>query len=232
MTSITGDTAGGAANKKKTAVLISGRGSNLQALIDAAATKDYPAQIALVISNTEGAGGLSRAQSASIPTMTIDHRRFGKGAPARAAFDAALNKALQDAEIELICLAGFMRLLGADFVNKWRHRMINIHPSLLPAYKGLNVHDRMVRDGVKIAGCTVHYVVADMDAGPIIGQAAVPVYPDDDADSLAARTLVEEHNLYPTCLRLVASGLATPDDDEIVRLPSDHLHGPSLHNPT
>lgn len=186
----------------KTAVLISGRGSNLQALIDSAADPAFPAEIVRVIANVPGAGGLERAEKAGIATAIIDHRDFDGRAP----FEDALHAELSDAGIDLICLAGFMRLLTERFVERWFDRMINIHPSLLPAYKGLHTHERVLEDGVRFTGCTVHFVRPAMDAGPIIVQAAVPVLPDDDADTLARRVLTAEHRCYPHALRLVAGG--------------------------
>ena len=186
----------------KTAVLISGRGSNMQALIDAAADPDYPAEIVRVISNAPGAGGLERAADAGIATAAIDHRDFDGRGP----FEDALHAELIAAGVELVCLAGFMRLLTAEFVERWYDRMINIHPSLLPSYKGLHTHERVLEDGVRFTGCTVHFVRPAMDAGPIIVQAAVPVLPGDDADTLAARVLTAEHRCYPQALRLVAGG--------------------------
>ncbi|MEM1397940.1 MAG: phosphoribosylglycinamide formyltransferase [Pseudomonadota bacterium] len=203
--------------KKRVAVLISGRGSNLGALIDAAKDEHYPAEIVLVISNRPGAKGLEIAQSAGIPTKVLDHRVFGKGQAAREAFDAALALSLTETDIDFICLAGFMRLLTREFVSTFSNQIINIHPSLLPAFKGLNVHQRMLDAGVKIAGCTVHFVSADMDSGPIIGQAALPVVADDTEATLAARTLTLEHQLYPACLAAICSGRAVLDDNEIVK---------------
>lgn len=187
--------------RAKLAVLISGRGSNLQSLIDAAADPAYPAEIGLVISNRPNAKGLERATAAGIPQYVIDHKDFRS----REDFDAALNDALRTAEADYICLAGFMRILTDGFVNDWRGRLINIHPSLLPAFKGLHVHERMIDAGVKIAGCTVHFVSAEMDSGPIIGQAAVPVLPGDTPPRLAERILEQEHRLYPACVAIVAS---------------------------
>lgn len=186
----------------KTAVLISGRGSNLQALIDAAADPAFPAEIVRVISNVPGAGGLDRAEKAGIETATIDHRGFDGREP----FEDALHAELTGAGVELICLAGFMRLLTESFVERWLDRMINIHPSLLPSYKGLHTHERVLEDGVRFTGCTVHFVRPAMDAGPIIVQAAVPVLPGDDPDTLAARVLTAEHRCYPHALGLVAGG--------------------------
>jgi phosphoribosylglycinamide formyltransferase-1 len=192
--------------KLRVAVLISGRGSNMKALIDAAASPEFPAEIVLVISNIGDAAGLAVARSADIPTRAIEHPSFGKGEAGRRAFEAALGSALKEAKAELICLAGFMRLLSPAFVNAWENRLINIHPSLLPSFKGLDVHRAMLDAGVKIAGCTVHFVSAEMDAGPIIGQAAVPVLADDTPESLAQRILAEEHRLYPECVRRIAVG--------------------------
>jgi len=190
--------------RKRVVVQISGRGSNLQALIDAAAAPDYPAEIALVVSNRADAGGLVRAAAAGIATRVVPHRDY----PSRDAFDDALSAASEAAGADLICNAGFMRILTAGFVERWRDRMINIHPSLLPAFPGLDTHARALAAGVRVAGCTVHYVRTEVDAGPIIAQAAVPVLPEDDADRLAARVLSAEHRLYPLALRLVAEGRA------------------------
>ena len=195
------------------AVLISGRGSNLQALIDGCAVADFPAQIGLVISNVAGAAGLDRAQEAGIATDVIDHRDYID----REGFEAALDRALTAAGIELICLAGFMRLLTPGFVDRWKDRLINIHPSLLPAYKGLDTHARVLADGVRFTGCTVHFVRAKMDHGPIIIQAAVPVHRDDDEDTLDARVLAAEHLCYPRALRLIAEG-KLEITDEIVTI--------------
>jgi phosphoribosylglycinamide formyltransferase-1 len=186
----------------RTAVLISGRGSNLQSLIRACADPKFPAEIALVISNIEGAGGLDHAKAANIATKTISHKSF----PSREAFDAALDAALAEAQIEFVCLAGFMRILSDWFARRWEGRIVNIHPSLLPAFKGLNVHQQALDAGVRVAGCTVHYVVPELDSGPIIAQATVPVLPNDTADTLAARILTEEHRLYPLALKMIAEG--------------------------
>jgi phosphoribosylglycinamide formyltransferase 1 len=186
----------------KTAVLISGRGSNLQALIAACAAPDFPAEIALVISNRADAAGLAHAAGTGIATEIIPHGEFAT----RAAFDDALDAALRGAGIELVCLAGFMRILGAGFVERWRNKLINIHPSLLPAYRGLDTHARALAAGERQAGCTVHFVRAEMDDGPLILQAAVPILPGDDAERLAARVLTAEHKAYPLALKLVAEG--------------------------
>jgi phosphoribosylglycinamide formyltransferase-1 len=191
--------------RRRTAVLISGRGSNMQALVEASRADDYPAEIALVVSNKADAAGLAWAASQGIATRAISHKEFAD----RTAFDARIGKTLADAGIEIVALAGFMRLMTAPFVDSWRGRMINIHPSLLPAFKGLDTHARALEAGVKIAGCTVHFVTAEMDAGPIIAQAAVPVLAGDDADSLAQRILKAEHRLYPAALRWVAGGAVT-----------------------
>jgi phosphoribosylglycinamide formyltransferase-1 len=197
----------------KVGVLISGRGSNLQALIDACADPDFPAEVVLVISNNVRAQGLERAHAAGIATKVVDHRGFGD----REAFDAALDTALRRGGAEFICLAGFMRLLTPGFVEWWRDRIINIHPSLLPAFKGLHSHERALEAGVRLSGCTVHFVRAEMDDGPIIVQAAVPVHPGDDAERLAARVLAVEHRAYKLALRLVAEGRVRVAD-EIVQI--------------
>ncbi|NIJ43062.1 phosphoribosylglycinamide formyltransferase-1 [Parvibaculum indicum] len=194
------------------AVLISGRGSNLKALIDACAAEDFPADIGLVLSNRPNASGLLHAEEAGIPHKVIDHKEF----KTREEFDAVLHRTLEDAEIELACNAGFMRILTDDFVNRWRDRMLNIHPSLLPAFKGLHVHQRAIDAGVRISGATVHFVRPEMDEGPIVAQAAVPVLPDDTADVLAERILAAEHKLYPFALRLVAEGKARVADERVV----------------
>jgi phosphoribosylglycinamide formyltransferase-1 len=201
-----------AAKTVQVGVLISGRGSNLQALIDACAEPGFPARIALVISNKANAFGLTRAEKAGIPTTVIDH----KGYADRAAFDAAVDAALRKAGVEFVCLAGFMRILSEKFVKGWHDRLINIHPSLLPAFKGLDTHQRAIDAGVKITGCTVHFVRPAMDDGPIIVQAAVPVAPGDDADRLADRILESEHVIYPLALRLVAEGKVRVDGERTV----------------
>jgi phosphoribosylglycinamide formyltransferase-1 len=186
----------------RTAVFVSGRGSNLQALIDACADPGAPAEIALVLSNVPEAGGLARAEKAGIATEVVDHREFDGREP----FEDALHAKLQEHRIAFLCLAGFMRILTGGFVGKWIDRAINIHPSLLPAYKGLHTHERVLADGVRFTGCTVHFVRPEMDDGPIIVQAAVPVHPGDTADTLAARVLAAEHECYPLALRLAAEG--------------------------
>ena len=196
----------------KTAVLISGRGSNMRALVEAAQARDYPAEIALVFSNVPGAEGLCVAQSFGVPTAALSHRDFGT----REAFERALDARLADRGIELICLGGFMRLLSPWFVDRWAGRMINVHPSLLPCFRGLETHARALDAGVRIHGCTVHYVVSELDAGPIVAQAAVPVLSDDTPKTLAARVLAQEHRLYPMALRLVASGSARLEGARVV----------------
>jgi phosphoribosylglycinamide formyltransferase-1 len=186
-------------------VLISGRGSNLQALIDACARPGFPAEVSLVVSNEPRAQGLARAAAAGIASRVIDHRGFAD----RPAFEAALDDALEAAAVDLVCLAGFMRLLTESFVARWRDRLINIHPSLLPAYKGLDTHRRVLADGVRFTGCTVHFVRPEMDDGPIVVQAVVPVLAGDDEESLAARVLAAEHRCYPHAVRLIAEGRVT-----------------------
>ncbi len=186
-------------------VPISGNGSNLQALIDACAVPEFPAQIGLVISNKASAGGLERAKKARIPTLVVDHKAY----PTRADFDRVMTKAMEDNGTELICLAGFMRLLSDAFCDHWRDRMINIHPSLLPSFKGLGVQQAAIDAGARFSGCTVHYVRKEMDTGPIVVQAAVPIQSYDTADALAARILVEEHKIYPHAVRLIAEGKVT-----------------------
>jgi phosphoribosylglycinamide formyltransferase-1 len=190
-------------SRKRVAVLISGRGSNMAALIEAAKDKSYPAEIALVVSNRPDAGGLLVAQAEGIATDVVDHAQFGKD---RAAFERALQALLEKHRIELVALAGFMRLLTPDFVNRWRERLLNIHPALLPAFKGLDTHKRALEAATKIHGATVHFVVAEMDSGPIIAQGAVAVRSDDSEQTLAARVLKVEHQIYPLALRLVAEG--------------------------
>ena len=192
--------------KKRVAILISGRGSNMTALIEAASAQDYPAEIALVISNRPQAAGLDRARSFGIPTAVIDHTQFGGD---RAAFEQALDQALRDHKIDLVCLAGFMRLLTPWFVQRWSERMLNIHPSLLPQFKGLDTHRRALEAGAERHGATVHFVVAEMDAGPIVAQESIAVHADDTEETLAARVLELEHRIYPRALRAVAQGRTT-----------------------
>jgi phosphoribosylglycinamide formyltransferase 1 len=180
-------------------VLISGRGSNLQALIDACANPAYPAQIAIVVSDRADAAGLARAAAAGIPSVVIAHRDRGR-------FAAQADARLREQQVELVCLAGFMRILDTSFVEAWRGRMVNIHPSLLPAFPGLHPQRQALAAGVRFSGCTVHFVRPEIDTGPIIAQAVVPVHPDDDELRLAARILAAEHRLYPLAVRLIAEG--------------------------
>lgn len=189
--------------RKRVAVLISGRGSNMAALVEAARDPSYPAEIALVLSNRPDAGGLAFARDNSIAAEAVDHTVFGKD---REAFERAMQAVLDAHRIELVCLAGFMRLLTPYFIARWQDRMLNIHPALLPSFKGLDTHARALAAGVKIHGATVHFVVADMDAGPIVAQAAVPVLEHDDAETLAARVIAVEHKIYPLALKLLAAG--------------------------
>jgi phosphoribosylglycinamide formyltransferase 1 len=189
--------------KRRVAILISGRGSNMAALIEAARAKDYPAEIAVVISNRAEAAGLDRAKAGGIATEVIESKPFGKD---RGAFEAVLEQELRKHRIELICLGGFMRLFTAEFVQRWYGRMLNIHPSLLPSFPGLDPHGQALKAGVKISGATVHFVIPETDAGPIVMQGAVPVCDDDTADTLSARILTVEHRIYPEALRLLASG--------------------------
>ncbi|ABA04859.1 formyltetrahydrofolate-dependent phosphoribosylglycinamide formyltransferase [Nitrobacter winogradskyi Nb-255] len=215
--------------KRRVAILISGRGSNMTALVEAAKAEDFPAEIAVVISNKPGAAGLARAQAAGVETLVIESKPFGKD---RAAFEAELQSALDDRRIEFICLGGFMRLFTAEFVRGWHGRMLNIHPSLLPSFRGLDPHGQALRAGVKISGATVHFVVAETDAGPIVMQGAVAVRDDDTAETLAARVLDIEHRIYPDALRLVAGG-GTRLDGDICKTsanasPDDSLISPSV----
>jgi phosphoribosylglycinamide formyltransferase-1 len=196
----------------RTAVLISGRGSNLAALIGACATPASSAEIALVISNRPHAAGLQHAAAAGIAAEVIDHQRFD----AREEFERAVTAALEASDIQLVCLAGFMRLLSPWFAERWRDRVLNIHPSLLPAFPGLDTHRRALAAGVRFSGCTVHFVRAALDAGPIIVQGVVPVHPDDTPDTLAARVLEAEHRCYALALELVASGRARVDGERVL----------------
>jgi phosphoribosylglycinamide formyltransferase-1 len=198
--------------RKRVAILISGRGSNMAALIDAARKPDYPAEIVLVISNRPDAAGLVSARQKGIQTAVIDHKTFAT----RDAFDAALEARLAKARVEVICLAGFMRMLTTPFVERWRGRMLNVHPSLLPALKGLDTHARALAEGVKLHGCTVHFVAPELDSGPIILQAEVPVLDGDDEKSLAARVLAEEHRIYPEALKLLAEGKLKVEGERVI----------------
>ena len=192
-----------ASRKRRVAVLISGRGSNMASLIEAAKAPDYPAEIALVISNRPDAEGLARAAAAGVATAVVDHKTY----PEREAFERALDEELLAHGVELLCFAGFMRILTPWFINRWTGRMLNVHPSLLPLFTGLHTHRRALEAGMRIHGCTVHFVTPELDAGPIIAQAAVPVLASDDTEeTLAARVLRQEHVIYPLALQLVASG--------------------------
>jgi phosphoribosylglycinamide formyltransferase-1 len=214
-------------SRKRVAVLISGRGSNMASLIEAAKDKNYPAEIALVLSNRPEAPGLAIAQAAGITTEVIDHTVFGKD---RAVFDGTMQAVLEEHGIDIVCLAGFMRLLTPAFVARWPQRMLNIHPSLLPAFKGLDTHSRALEAGATIHGATVHFVVAELDSGPIIMQGAVSVHKGDSEATLAARVLTIEHRIYPAALKLVAEdrvkivdgrclidGIPVPDSSSILR---------------
>lgn len=197
--------------RKRVAVLISGRGSNMMSLVAAARAPDFPAEIALVVSNRPDAPGLAWAKQQGIPAIALDHTLFAD----RAHFDGQLHALLTAARIEIVALAGFMRLLTADLVGKWTGRMINIHPALLPAFKGLDTHARAIAAGVRIAGCSVHFVSAEMDEGAIIAQAAVPVLPSDTPMELAERILASEHRIYPAALRLLALGQVRLEGDRV-----------------
>ncbi len=199
-------------DRKRVAILISGRGSNMSALIRAAQRPDYPAEIVLVLSSRTDAAGLARAAEAGIATAIVSSREITD----RAEFEAAIDEQLRAAHTEIVCLAGFMRLLSEDFVERWRDRLINIHPSILPAFQGLNTHERAIAAGVKLHGCTVHFVRPAMDDGPIIAQAAVPVLPTDTPDDLAARVLGAEHRIYPQALALVAAERTRVVDERVV----------------
>ncbi|MCY1707560.1 phosphoribosylglycinamide formyltransferase [Pannonibacter sp. SL95] len=218
--------------RQKVGVLISGRGSNMLSLIQAAQAPDYPAEIALVLSNRPDAGGLERAAAFGIATEVVDHKPFGRD---REAFEKAVDAELQAAGIELVALAGFMRLLSPWLVERWAGRMLNIHPALLPSFKGLDTHERALETGVKLHGATVHFVSSEMDAGPIIMQGAVPVLDGDTPDTLGARVLEVEHRIYPEALALTASGTARLDGNRVVltntaREATGHLIAPTLLN--
>ena len=193
--------------RKRVGILISGRGSNMSALIEAARSSDYPAEIVGVLSNRAAAPGLATAAAEGIATASLAQSKF----PTRDMFEDVMTQTLESWDVDIVCLAGFMRILGDDFVNHWAGRMINIHPSLLPLYKGLHTHERALADGARVHGCTVHFVTPGLDEGAAILQAEVPVLPGDTVDSLAARVLIEEHRIYPEALRLLASGkIAAP----------------------
>ncbi len=206
--------------KMKFAVLISGRGSNLQSLIDACQEPSYPAEIAMVISNNSDAQGISRAIDAGFPVKVINRQSF----PDRGKFDQEMTAVMTNAGVELVCLAGFMRVLSKEFVQHWWNKVINIHPSLLPAFKGLNVQSRAVLSGAKFSGCTIHFVREGVDDGPIICQAVVPIHDRDDATTLTARILKQEHLLYPTVVRWIATGQ--------LRITKERVYIKDVTNPT
>jgi phosphoribosylglycinamide formyltransferase-1 len=203
--------------RRRTGILISGRGSNMEALIRAAQDPRYPAEIAVVISNRPDAKGLDFAKAQGIETEVVDHTSYG----AREDFDRALDTALVRHQVELVALAGFMRVMTENFVDRWRDRMINIHPSLLPAYKGLHTHERALADGARRHGATVHFVRHDVDSGPIIAQARVPVLESDTPATLAQRVLDAEHKIYPRALALVASGMVRVEGEKVVAMSPD-----------
>jgi phosphoribosylglycinamide formyltransferase-1 len=199
-------------SRLKVGVLISGRGSNLQALIAACAAPDFPAEIVLVLANKPDAQGLDHANAAGIATVVAEHGNY----PDRESFDREIDNHLKSSGVELVCLAGFMRLLSTWFVEAWRDRVVNIHPSILPAFKGVDAHAQAISAGVRLSGCTVHIVRPEMDAGPILVQAAVPVMPDDDVEALAARILEAEHDCYPLAVRLLAENRVRIVDEHAV----------------
>ena len=199
-------------SKRRCAILISGRGSNMESLITAARDGDFPVEIALVLSNRPEAPGLASAKAQGIATAAVDHKIYA----GRDAFEGSMQMMLDAHRIDFICLAGFMRMLTPRFVHHWQGRLINIHPALLPSYPGLHTHERALADGVKIHGCTVHYVVAEMDAGPIIMQAAISVRDDDTAETLGKRVLAQEHVIYPAALRLAASGAVRVEGNRVL----------------
>ncbi|MDR3376118.1 MAG: phosphoribosylglycinamide formyltransferase [Ancalomicrobiaceae bacterium] len=217
--------------RKRVGILISGGGSNMAALIAAARDPAFPAEIALVVSNRANAGGLAKAEAAGVATTVIDHKQFSD----RESFDRAVDAALNEARVDILCMAGFMRIVSNWFAETWRDRALNIHPALLPAYTGLHTHARAIADGVKLAGATVHFVRPELDVGPIIIQAAVPVLDTDTPDALAARVLVEEHRIYPQALAWVASGRASvvrrDDGTEHVVLVAPPPTSPALVSP-
>jgi len=198
--------------KLRLAVMISGSGTNLQALIDACADADFPAEIQIVISNRPDAKGLERAVNAGIKTALFDHKAYED----RESFEDAIHECLKENNTQLVCLAGFMRILNPEFVNRWRDRMINIHPSLLPSYKGLHTHARAIEDGVRFGGCTIHYVRPEMDNGPILMQTAVPIAADETPDSLASKILAYEHQMYPAAVRMIAENRVRVSGNKVI----------------
>ncbi|MGQ4272726.1 phosphoribosylglycinamide formyltransferase [Terrihabitans sp. B22-R8] len=207
--------------RTRVGILISGGGSNMSALIAASQKPDYPAEIAIVASSRPDAGGLDKARAAGVPSVAFDHRLHD-----RAGLEMAVDAELEAAGVELVCLAGWMRLLSPYFVEKWKNRLINIHPALLPSFRGLHTHQRALDEGVTLHGCTVHFVRQEVDTGPIIAQAAVPILPGDDAERLAARVLAAEHRLYPHALALVASGRARVDGERMVLTAAGDIPAP------
>ena len=205
------------AKRKRVGVLISGRGSNMEALLEACDRPDFPAEIVVVVSNRPDAGGLAKAEARGITAKVIDHTAFDD----RPDFEDALTAVLQEHSVDLICNAGFMRLLTEHFVSIWKDRLLNIHPSLLPAFRGLHTHERAIQSGAKISGCTVHFVRVEMDAGPIVIQGAVPILANDTPDTLAARILKTEHDIYPRALEMVASGRVRVVGDRVVGFDGD-----------
>ena len=210
--------------KKRVGILISGRGTNMVSLAEAARAPDYPAEIVLVVSNRPNTPGIERAKALGLKTAVIDHKAF----PSREAFDQAVEAALLGERVELVCQAGFMRIQSAAFATRWLGKQLNIHPSLLPLFKGLHPHQQALDAGVRISGCTVHFVTPELDAGPIIAQAAVPVLAGDTVAALEARILLAEHQLYPHALGLVASGAATLNGDSVTLQTSINQGGPLL----
>ncbi|WP_102867598.1 phosphoribosylglycinamide formyltransferase [Pseudovibrio exalbescens] len=206
--------------KKRVAILISGRGSNMVSLIEAATQDGYPAEVVVVGSNRPDAPGLEKASQAGLETFTLDHKTFGKD---REAFDTALSTKLKQHKVDLVVLAGFMRLLTPGFTEEWAGHMINIHPALLPSFPGLNTHERALEAGVKLHGATVHFVTSDMDAGPIIMQGAVPVLDEDTPETLGARVLDVEHQIYPEALALVAADRTRIEGQRVTIIGSDDL---------
>ncbi|WP_230531086.1 phosphoribosylglycinamide formyltransferase [Microvirga roseola] len=213
-------------SRRRIAILISGRGSNMVSLIEAARAPDFPGEIFLVLSNRPDAGGLDLAREAGLPALAIDHKAYST----RESFEQALDATLTEHGIEFICLAGFMRVLTNWFVERWAGRMLNIHPSLLPLFRGTQTHRRALDEGVLVHGCTVHFVVPELDAGPIVAQAVVPVVPGDTEESLAARILVQEHKLYPQALRMVCDGSARLENGRVAFSQSWDAGG-ALHSP-
>ena len=214
--------------RRRTAILISGRGSNMAALLAAAADPAYPAEIALILSNRADAAGLARAAEAGLPTAVVESRRFGRD---RAGFEAEMEAVLAAHGVELIALAGFMRVLTEGFTQRWAGRMLNIHPSLLPAFPGLDTHARALAAGVRLHGCTVHLVTPGVDEGPIVAQAAVPVLAGDTEEALARRVLAEEHRLYPAALAWLAAGRLRLEEGRAVLDPPPGPSAESLRNP-